>query len=298
MVGWGAECMAETSPPPGSQYSPAGHRLDVAGFMRHLVLLLLALVILTPLAAAVFGGFKSLDELRSNPIGMPQEWLFEPYRQILSSGQFWRFLANSLLITVASVIGTMVCAALAAFAITMLGARLGTILLQILSMGLMLPAATAVLPIFIQIRDLGLLDTHLGIILPQVAFGLALATILLTQFFRELPEEIYQAAVIDGCSHGRYFLQIVLPLSTPILATVATIQFVQSWNNYILPLVLTASERMYTWPLGIMTFQGEYIQEWNMVLAFVSLTLVPTVVFFVLCQRYIVSGLAAGAVKG
>jgi raffinose/stachyose/melibiose transport system permease protein len=290
MVAWDGECMAKTIASPS--------RSGTAAFLRHLALLGLALIVLTPLMASVFGGFKSLDELRNNPVGPPIDWLFEPYRSILASPQFWRFLGNSAFITLTSVIGTMVCAALAAFAITMLGGRIGRAILLVLSLGLMLPAATAVLPIFIQIRDLGLLDTHLGIILPQIAFGLALATMLLTQFFGELPEELYQAAVIDGCGHGRYFLQIVLPLSTPILATVATIQFVQSWNNYILPLVLTASERMYTWPLGIMSFQGEYIQEWNMVLAFVSLTLVPTIVFFVLCQRYIVSGLAAGAVKG
>jgi len=267
-------------------------------FYRHLALGALAAIVLTPLLATVFGGFKTLEELRSNPVSPPRLWHWDAYHAVVTSAAFWRSIGNSAVITGFSVIVTMVIAALAGFAVTMLGARAGQRILQVLTIGLMLPAATAVLPIFIQIRDLGLLDTYWGVILPQVAFGLALATILLAQFFAELPEDLHQAAVIDGCGHGRYFLQIVLPLSTPILATVATIQFVQSWNNYILPLVLTASEAMYTWPLGIMSFQGEYIQEWNKVLAFVSLSLAPTVVFFVLCQKYIVSGLAAGAVKG
>ena len=273
-------------------------RQVVAPLYRHLTLGVLAVIVLAPLVATVFGGFKTLEELRSNPIGPPSEWHWEAYRTVLTSAAFWRFLGNSAVITGCSVIGTMVLAALAGFAVTMLRDRAGQRILQVFTIGLMLPAATAVLPIFIQIRDLGLLDTYWGVILPQVSFGLAIATILLAQFFAELPDDLYQAAVMDGCGYGRYFMQIVLPLSTPILATVATIQFVQSWNNYILPLVLTASEAMYTWPLGIMTFQGEYIQEWNKVLAFVSLTLVPTVVFFVICQKYIVSGLAAGAVKG
>jgi len=273
-------------------------RQVVAPFYRHVVLGVLAVIVLVPLVATMLGGFKTLDELRSNPVGPPSVWHWEAYRAVVTSGAFWRFLGNSAVITGFSVLGTMVLAALAGFAVTMLGGRTGQGILQVLTIGLMLPAATAVLPIFIQIRDLGLLDTYWGVILPQVSFGLAIATILLAQFFSELPDDLHQAAVIDGCGYGRYFMKIVLPLSTPILATVATIQFVQSWNNYILPLVLTASEAMYTWPLGIMAFQGEYIQEWNKVLAFVSLTLVPSVVFFVLCQKYIVSGLAAGAVKG
>ena len=121
---------------------------------------------------------------------------------------------------------------------------------------------------------------------------------MLRRFFRELPGELCEAALVDGCSYGRYFWRIVLPLSRPILATVATIQFVQTWNNYILPLVLLNSEQNYPWPLGIMEFHGEYVQEWNLILAFITLTMIPTAVFFLACQKHIVAGLTAGSVKG
>jgi raffinose/stachyose/melibiose transport system permease protein len=272
--------------------------MKAADFLRHAVLLCLSLLILLPLFAVVMGGFKSLDELAVNPVGLAEAWRTDAYMRVLNEPRFWTYLGNSAIITLSTVAITIALASLAAFAITFLSPRFGQTVLKLLALGLMVPPATAILPIFLQVRDLGLLDTHLGLILPQVSFGLAMATILLAQFFAEIPEELHQAAMIDGCSPVRFFVSIILPLATPIIATVATIQFVQSWNSYVLPLVLTASEARYTWPLGIMSFQGEYIQEWNVVLAFVALTLVPSVAFFLSCQRYIVAGLASGAVKG
>ena len=171
-------------------------------------------------------------------------------------------------------------------------------LLTFFTIGLMFPAATAALPLFIKVRDLGLLDTYPGVILPNVAFGLAMSIILLRRFFKELPDELREAAFIDGCGYIGYFWCIMLPLSRPILATVATIQFVHVWNNYIIPLVLLNSEDKYPWTLGIMQFQGEYLSEWNMILSFITLTMIPTVVFFLACQKHIVAGLTSGAVKG
>ncbi len=147
-------------------------------------------------------------------------------------------------------------------------------------------------------RDLGLLNTHWGVILPQVAFGLGISVLLLRNAFRQLPKDLLDAALVDGCGYMRFFFHITLPLSTPILATVGIIAFVTSWNNFLLPLVVLNSERRYPWPLGMMVYQGEYSTNWPLVLAFVTLTILPAIIMFTLAQRYIVSGLTAGAVKG
>jgi len=155
-----------------------------------------------------------------------------------------------------------------------------------------------VLPLFIRIRDLGLLDSPWGVVLPQVAFGLATALLLLRNAFSALPAELFEAAVMDHCSPWRCFTRIVLPLSRPILATVAVITAVQSWNAYLLPLVVLNRESLYPWPLGLMAYQGEFSTDWQLVLAFVTLTLLPMVLLFLLAQRHIVAGLTAGAVKG
>jgi raffinose/stachyose/melibiose transport system permease protein len=165
-------------------------------------------------------------------------------------------------------------------------------------LGLLFPVATAILPLFIKVRDLGLLNTAWGVILPQVAFALGMSILLLRNAFKQLPTELLDAALVDGCGYLRYFLYITLPLSRPILSTVGIIAFVASWNNFLLPLIMLDSERKYPWPLGMMVYQGQYMTDWTLVLAFITLTILPAVIMFLLAQRHIVAGLTAGAVKG
>jgi raffinose/stachyose/melibiose transport system permease protein len=207
-------------------------------------------------------------------------------------------LWNSLLIGLLTVLLTVVCASMAAFLFAHLTFFGSTMLLNYFLLGLLFPAATAVLPLFIKVRDLGLLDTYWGVILPQTAFSLAFAILLFRRFFKDLPSTLLDAAMIDGCGYARFFWHVTLPLSRPILSTVAVLVFVHSWNNYLLPLVILNSESIYPWPLGIMLFQGEFMTQWNLVLAFITLTILPAIIMFLLAQKHIISGLTAGAVKG
>jgi raffinose/stachyose/melibiose transport system permease protein len=134
-------------------------------------------------------------------------------------------------------------------------------------------------------------------VLPQVAFSLAMSILLLRVAFKQLPVELLDAAMMDGCGYFRYFFFITLPLSGPVLSTVAIISFVGSWNSYLLPLVVLNSESRYPWTLGLMAYQGQYTTSWQLVLAFITLTILPAILIFLLAQRYIVAGLTAGAVK-
>ncbi|MFL5021233.1 MAG: carbohydrate ABC transporter permease [Microvirga sp.] len=276
-----------------------GGRLpDLVTLYKILFLALVAAFVSVPLLATVLGGFKSLGELRTSPFGIPQTWEWQNYAGIVLSKRYWQLLGNSLVIASLTVSITLVVASMAAFVfahVKFFGSRL---LLSYLTMGLLFPAATAVLPLFIKVRDLGLLDTYFGVVLPQVSFGLAMSILLLRRFFKDLPDELLEAAVVDGCSYIGFFRHITLPLSRPIIATVGTISFVQSWNAYLLPLVLLNSDDLYPWPLGIMAYQGEYSSDWNLILAFITLTILPTIIIFLLAQKHIVAGLTAGAVKG
>jgi len=199
---------------------------------------------------------------------------------------------------VLTVILTLAAASMAAFVFAQVRFFGSKFLLQYLLLGLMFPAATAILPLFIKIRDLGLLDTYWGVVLPQVAFGLGMSILLFRNFFRELPAELFDAAQVDGCGYIRFFRYVTLPLSRPILAVVGVIVFVHSWNSYLLPLVVLNRDSIYPWPLGMMAYQGEYSTDWQLVLAFVTLTIMPAVVMFVVAQKYLVAGLTAGAIKG
>ena len=276
-----------------------GRVLDrTAGIARMGALLSLTAIVLAPLLATVLGGFKELGELRANPLGLPHVWVWSNYGDILTSFRYWRVLGNSLLIASVTVALTLAVSSMAAFTFAHLRFFGDRFLLSYIQLGLLFPAATAFLPLFIKIRDLGLLNSYWGIILPQVAFSLAMGILLLRNAFKELPDELLDAAMMDGCGYFRYFFYVTLPLSGPILATVAVISFVGSWNNYLLPLVVLNSESRYPWTLGLMAYQGQYSTSWQLVLAFITLTIVPAILMFLLAQRYIVAGLTAGAVKG
>lgn len=265
---------------------------------RAAVLSIAAAFVILPLVATFLGGFKTIGELRSSPFGLPPHWDLSYYGEILHNPQFWSYLQSSLFVSLSSVLLTLLCASMAAYVFAHIRFFGSKMLLSYLLLGMMFPFATAILPLFIKIRDLGLLDNYLGVILPQTAFSMAFAIVLFKSFFEQLPHELFEAAYVEGCSYTRFFFQFTLPLSTPILATVGTFVFVQSWNNYLLPLVVINSREMFTWPLGMMQFRGEFIVEWNKILAFVSLTIFPAIVFFIAAQKYIVAGLTRGSVKG
>lgn len=262
------------------------------------ILIIVADIVLLPLAATVLGGFKDLGQLRTNPLGLPRLWLWRNYWDILASLRYWRVLGNSLLFASLTVVLTLCLASTAAFAFAHLKFFGRRFLFNYMVLGLMFPAAAAILPLFIRVRQLGLVDTPWGVILPQVAFGLAMGVLLMRNAFRQLPSELLDAALVDGCGYMRYFLHVTLPLSRPILSTVGIIAFVGSWNNYLVPLIMLDSAHLYPWPLGLMDYQGEYSTAWQLVLAFITLTILPAILMFVLAQRYIVEGLTAGAVKG
>ncbi|RKF19794.1 carbohydrate ABC transporter permease [Alginatibacterium sediminis] len=261
-------------------------------------LMLIAGFVLVPLLAAVLGGFKSLGELQSNPIGLPNNWEFEHYGAVLNNPFLWNSMKNSFVISSMTLILTLLGGAMTAFTFSHIRFVGHRYVYSYFLLGMMFPFATGILPLFIKIRDLGLLDSFYGVVIPQVAFGLAMAILLFKTFFEQLPAELFDAARVDGCGYARFFFEIVIPLSTPILATVGVFVLVTSWNNYLLPLVVLNNSDLYPWTLGIMQYQGEFAVEWNKVLAYVSITVLPALAFFIVAQKYIVAGLTGGAVKG
>ena len=254
-------------------------------------LLVLAGVVVYPILATALNGLKDLSELRTNPLGLPHVWVWSNYWGILTGYRYWQVLGNSLVIALLTVALTLALSSMAAFTFAHLRFFGDKFLLSYIQLGLLFPAATAILPLFIKIRDLGLLDSYWGVVLPQVAFSLAMGVLLLRNAFKQLPSELLDAAMMDGCGYFRYFFYITLPLSGPILSTVAVISFVGSWNGYLLPLVVLDSESRYPWTLGLMAYQGQYMTSWQLVLAFITLTILPAILMFLMAQRYIVAGL-------
>lgn len=265
---------------------------------QYLVCSVVALVVLVPLLATVLNGFKTNADLLLNPFGLPDSWQWGNYIGVLQSASFWRQLFNSTIVMVATAVGVVVLSSMAAFVFARMNFRGRELLFNFFTLGLLFPLAVAILPLYISLRQANLIDSLWGVILPQVAFGLPGNILILRGFFGTIPRELDEAAAIDGCSPASFFVRVLLPLMRPALAAVVVLTMVASWNSFFLPLLVLNSEQLYTLPLGIQQFQGQFGTDWAKILAFISLALTPTIVFYLLAERQIIAGLTAGAVKG
>jgi raffinose/stachyose/melibiose transport system permease protein len=259
---------------------------------------LVAAAILIPVAYAVLGGFRTTGQIAGSPVGWPDPWVFTNYSEILGSSTFWRQVFNSLLIAVVSTLLVVPLAAMAAFVFARFAFRGREVFYTVFTLGLLFPIAVAILPIFIMVRSLGLLDNPLGVALPQAAFGLPMTIIILRPFFHSFPNELQDAAAIDGCGPFRFFWQILLPLSRPILATVSILAVVGSWNAFLLPLVVLTEADTWTLPLGVTNYSTQYTADIARILAFATLSMAPALILYAFAERHIVAGLTGGAVKG
>ncbi len=273
-------------------------RRPAVSVFQWLTLLLVAVFVIVPFYTTALGGFKEIGELRVNPFGLPQSWDPVRFVEILGGPRYFSSLMNSLMIAGGTVVLSTLLASMTAFALAHIKFFGSRFLMGYLMLGLLFPAATGILPLFIKMRDLGMLDSQWGIIIVQVAFSMSFAILLFHNFFKELPKELIDAARMDNCGYIRIYWYITLPLCLPIIATVGVFNFVGSWNSFLLPLIVLNSEAKYTWPLGIMQFQGQYGSDWPRILAYLTLSIMPAVAFFLAAQRFVISGLTGGAVKG
>jgi raffinose/stachyose/melibiose transport system permease protein len=273
-------------------------RAALARTPLYVIVLLVAIAVLLPVVYAVLGGFRTTGQIAAHPVGLPSPWIFTNYLDILGSGSFWQQVGNSAVVTAITVVAVVVLAALAAFVFARFAFRGRELLYTFFTLGLLYPIAVAILPLFITVRQLGLLNTPLGVALPQAAFDLPLTIVILRPFFRDIPGELEDAAAIDGASAFRFFWNIVLPMSRPALVTVAVLSMVKSWNAFLLPLVVLTDPSDWTLPLGVTNFSTQYSVDTARVLAFTTLSMVPTLVLYVFAERQLVSGLTSGAVKG
>lgn len=270
----------------------------VSDVLKYVILIFFSLLVLIPLAVTFIGGFKTSGELLLSPFSLPEEWVTDNYLGILRGDVFWRLLTNSILVMLGTAVGVVILASMAAFVFSRIKFRGRELLFNFMTLGLLFPIAVAILPLYITLRQAGLIDTLWGIILPQVAFGLPINILILRGFFIQVPQELEEAAAIDGCGSVGFFVRILLPLVRPALAAVVVLTMVASWNNFFLPLLVLNSDKLYTVPLGIMQFQGQYSTDWAKISAFISLSLIPTIAFYLVAERQIITGLTAGAVKG
>jgi raffinose/stachyose/melibiose transport system permease protein len=269
-------------------------------FLQYLILSIVVLIVFIPIVMLVFGALKTRGELLSHPYSLPIPPRWENIISILvqPTYSFWPMLRNSLFVMVSVTVGVVVICSLAAFVFARMEFRAKTVTFNLFTLGLMFPISIAILPVYFVLRQMDLIDNIWGVIIVQTAFLLSGNILILRGFFSAIPTELQDAAYIDGCTAFDFFWRILLPLARPALAAVAALTMIVSWNDLLIPLVVLNSDKFWTLPLGTMQFQGQYGQDLSLVSAFVLLSSVPTIIFYLIAERQIVSGLTAGAVKG
>ncbi|NEG69532.1 carbohydrate ABC transporter permease [Bifidobacterium choloepi] len=259
--------------------------------------LILVAICVTPVLYIIFGGFRTNAQITNDPAGMPNPWEVSNYVDVFTSPTFWQELANSLIVAVCTMVGVVVLGIMVSFVIARYHFKYSKAMYALFSAGLMFPMTVAITPLYLMVRNLGLANSLLGIILPQIAFGLPQTIIILVPFLQSIPLELEEACMLDGCSRLGFFWRMVIPLAMPGVATVGILTFVSSWNSYMLPLFVLSSENNYTLPLGVQMFSSQHSVDTAKVLAFTSLAMLPALICFTIFQKRIVGGLT-GAVKG
>ncbi|MEH0933027.1 carbohydrate ABC transporter permease [Micromonospora sp. CPCC 205558] len=265
--------------------------------LTYAIALAIAAVSIAPVVYVVVGGFRTTPQIVANPAGLPDPFVWDNYARVLTQSNFWQQAFNSAVIALGTTLAVVVLGLAAAFVLARYRFRGREGLYTFFTLGLLFPAGAAILPLYLMLRDLNLINSYYAVILPQVAFSLPLTIVILRPFLSAIPRELEDAAAIDGASRLGFLWRVAMPLSRPALVTVGVLAFVASWNSFLLPLLVLSDVNLHTLPLGVQNFSSQYTTDTAGVLAFTSLAMLPALLFFTLAEKQIVGGLQ-GAVKG
>ena len=257
-----------------------------------------AVITTYPFVWLVLTSLKYPFEVFDNPLGLPRDWVFENYVTAWTQAGVGRLAQNSLYVAVISTVLAMFVAATTSFALSRFNFRLKSSIFVYIMFGFMVPGSVLLVPLAVFTRRIGLYDSLLGLAIVYAAIGVPWNTFFLSAFMATIPRELEEAAVIDGAGMWRVFWSVILPLSRPGLVTLATLHVLSSWNEFILALLLTISQENRTLPVGMSLLIAQFYANYPALAAAVVMSLVPSVLFFLLLQRYVVEGLAAGALVG
>ena len=279
------------------QPTSSSRRIDLANIGANVLLWGYAAIVLAPLLLVISNALRPTREIFKNPVGLPTSPSLDSFVKAWEEASFNVYFFNSLMITVASVILATAVAALAGYMLGRYKFTGSRFLTAYFLAGLMLPFRLAIVPLFLLLNDMGLVDNRLGLILVYAATGIPFSVFILSAFFRQLPQELSEAARIDGAGEFTIFGRIMLPLVRPALATVIVFQFVPLWNDFFFPLVLLRSTDKWTLPVGMTRFFGEFQADWSTLFAGLIITTLPLVIIFLLATKQIIAGLTAGIGK-
>lgn len=269
-----------------------GNRLWV-----YAVLIFFTIIFLYPIVWLVINAFKTNEELFLSPWTLPGSLKPDNFIRALTEANLLRNFINSVIISASVVVLSVLLSAMSAYGLTRLQWKGSNITLSVFLLGMMIPTYSTIIPLFAMFNKIGINNTYAAVIIPQLVFALPISILILTGFFRNIPRELEEAAVIDGCSVPRIFFRIIWPISTPSLVTVAVINFITAWNDLLFPTIFLSDKNMMTLPVGLSTFQGRYSTDYVGMIAAVVITIIPSIIVYTVLHDKIIDGMVAGAVK-
>lgn len=284
--------------PPPSKPGRRGLHLDPEKLFVYLFLITLLVFSVAPLLLAWFTAFKTGEQALKSPFSPPWPITFGNLREAWTVGQFDTYFKNSVIISASNVVGMVVIASLAGYALAKMSFPGKKLIMVILLVGLTVPVSAIIIPLYVTMRNFGLLDSYGSVIVASIALACPIFIFIMRAFFKNLPQDLDDAARLDGASEWQIFLQIMLPLAKPGVMTVALLEFLWSWNELLLPLVFLITDERRTLPVGMLFYQGRFTVNYGLMCAGVLILSVPITILFLIFQRDFVNGLTAGALKG
>jgi raffinose/stachyose/melibiose transport system permease protein len=265
----------------------------------HGILIFFTLLALAPVVLIVMNAFKSRQAIFRSPLALPTPETFDPigFVSVLGEGHFVNYFGNSLIVTVTALVGTILFGAMAAFALSEYRFRLNAVTTIFLTLGIMVPIRLGTVGILEMMVSFGLANTRTALILVYIAQGLPMAVFILNEFMRTVSADLKNAGRVDGLSEYEIFVWLVLPLLRPAMVTVAVFTMIPIWNDLWFPLILAPGEETKTLTLGAQVFIGQYVTDWNSVLAALSLSILPILALYLLFSKGLIRGITSGAVK-
>ncbi|MBW5445737.1 ABC transporter permease subunit [Cohnella sp. CFH 77786] len=257
-----------------------------------------AMAYIYPLLWLLLNSLKETPQIFENPWSLPSRWMWSNYPNAWTTGQVSTYLFNSVLMTAATLTVVLLLSAMAAFSLTKLRWKASKWTLLYVLIGFMVPVHATLIPLFVNFTKLHLVDSQFGLILIYIAFGLPSAILVLCGFLTAIPNEMMEAAVMDGCSMYGVFWRIVLPISSSALMTVTILSFVGVWNELLLALIFLTDQGKFTLPVGLTRFSDLYTTDYAPMFAAVMIATIPTIVLFAVFNKRVLAGMAEGAIKG
>jgi raffinose/stachyose/melibiose transport system permease protein len=261
-------------------------------------LIIFLLYSLAPLVWLCIASFKTNAEFVANPFSLPKAWQFQNYLKAVEISGIFGLYGNSIVISVSATTANLIIAGMISYSLSRFKFKGRESVFMLFAAGILVPLYALLVPHFHIIHVLNLADTHIGLVLVYTAIGLPVSTFIIRGFMTTIPVDVEEAAVIDGCSFYRRFFLVVLPLSRAGIVTAGTLQFITCWNEYVYAMLLTSSPKVRTVQLGLKFFTNQFSIDYVSMFAAIILSMIPSVLAYLIFQKHIISGLTNGAVKG